>query len=414
MGAPGPDAARVTFHPLEIRHDRGEWIVGQSGNGQVIAVPEVGLSAIRLLMAGHTIEQTRRRLLAEAGRDIDVAAFIKGLAALGFVASMAGRHFPRPPVHESLTGLRPHHVRWTLSPVLHTVVLAAPLVGLATLVLRKRSLPSWGDLFWSEYGTVNLLLQSFIAWCLIGLHELAHLVTARAAGASARVRLSTRLQFLVAQTEVSGMWLKSRRERLVVYLAGLALDGVVCSGCLLAMAFEVDSPLPAVVVMTLLISCANQAMIFMRTDLYFVMQDLSGCRNLYSDASAYIRWLAARLARRRVADPLGRMRASERWFVRGYAAVAVVGTAVCVFVGLRLLLDVTLPMLLRSVARLRDGADPLLRLDSLLTVGILIGLQALWAHLWWRRHGHRIRVIKRLVWGCTAGRRKEARAETDK
>ncbi|MEV4621416.1 hypothetical protein AB0J74_22245 [Asanoa sp. NPDC049573] len=35
-----------------------------------------------------------------------------------------------------------------------------------------------------------------------------------------------------------------------------------------------------------------QFLLFMRTDLYFVLQDLTGSRNLYGDGGAYVRWWA--------------------------------------------------------------------------------------------------------------------------
>ncbi len=51
-----------------------------------------------------------------------------------------------------------------------------------------------------------IAVDAAIGWVLIALHELGHLATARAAGAPARISLGTRLQFLVAQTDVSGVW----------------------------------------------------------------------------------------------------------------------------------------------------------------------------------------------------------------
>ena len=66
-----------------------------------------------------------------------------------------------------------------------------------------------------------------------------------------------------------------------MYLSGPALDGAIWGGCILAAALGVHHLLLPVVAMTLLASLANQCLVFMRTDLYFVVQDLTGCRNLY-------------------------------------------------------------------------------------------------------------------------------------
>ncbi|KAB1147666.1 hypothetical protein F7R91_11270 [Streptomyces luteolifulvus] len=385
--------ANVVLRALEFRRDRGEWIVGTQGGEQIVALPEIGMAAVRLLAAGHTVEETRRSLRADTGRDVDVRAFAERLAAAGLVASIGDRRFAAEAPAVSFPRLRPHHVRWIMSPVLQGFVLLVPVVALLTALSRPWALPAWGELLWTEYGTFTVLVQSTVAVCLIALHEMAHLMTARAAGVSGRIRLGTRLQFLVAQTEVSGIWLKSRRERLTVYLSGLALDGVIWSGCVMARCFGVNWVLIPVVAMTLVTALANQCLVFMRTDLYFVIQDLTGCRNLYADAGHYLRHVAARLFRRHPKHPLRVLPAAERRFLKAYALGTVMGTVICVFIGFRILIDVTWPLFHRSLANLVDGADPWIQVDALATAVILAGLQVLWARLWWNRHADRVRRV---------------------
>jgi hypothetical protein len=385
--------ANVVLRALEFRRDRGEWIVGTQGGEQIVALPEIGMAAVRLLAAGNTVEETRRSLRADTGRDVDVRAFAERLAAAGLVASIGDRRFAAEAPAVSFPRLRPHHVRWIMSPVLQGFVLLVPVVALLTALSRPWALPAWGELLWTEYGTFTVLVQSTVAVCLIALHEMAHLMTARAAGVSGRIRLGTRLQFLVAQTEVSGIWLKSRRERLTVYLSGLALDGVIWSGCVMARCFGVNWVLIPVVAMTLVTALANQCLVFMRTDLYFVIQDLTGCRNLYADAGHYLRHVAARLFRRHPKHPLRVLPAAERRFLKAYALGTVMGTVICVFIGFRILIDVTWPLFHRSLANLADGADPWIQVDALATAVILAGLQVLWARLWWNRHADRVRRV---------------------
>ena len=38
-----------------------------------------------------------------------------------------------------------------------------------------------------------------------------------------------------------------------------------------------------------------ELLVFMRTDVYFLVQDLAGCANLYADGSARVRYLARRI-----------------------------------------------------------------------------------------------------------------------
>ncbi|MGW2742483.1 hypothetical protein [Streptomyces sp. NPDC001450] len=383
-------APKVAFHALEFRRDRGEWIVGRQGGEQVVALPEIGMAAVRLLASGNTVEETRRSLRADTGRDIDVRAFTERLAAAGLVASIGDRRFAAAPV-VSFPWLRPHHVRWVMNPVLQGFVLLVPVSALLAVLVRPWALPSWDELLWTEYGTFTVLVQCTVAVCLIALHEMAHLVTARAAGVPGRIRLGTRLQFLVAQTEVSGIWLRSRRERLTVYLSGIAVDAMVWGGCLLARCLGANWALLPVVAMTLITALANQCLVFMRTDLYFVIQDLTGCRNLYGDTGRCLRHVVARLCGRRSEDPLRSLRAAERRWLKVYVLGMVMGTATCVFIGLRILAEVTWPLFHRSLGLLAGPADAWTRLDALTTVLILAALQTLWARLWWKRHAGRVR-----------------------
>ncbi|WP_415941255.1 hypothetical protein [Streptomyces sp. 067-1] len=385
----------VSFHELEFRPDRDEWIVGRQGTDEIVALPGIGMDAIRLLSAGRTVEETRSSLRASTGRDVDVRAFVERLASAGLVASIGERRFPVAPAAVSFPRVRPHHVRLLLNPVLHAVLLLVPVAGLAVALTRPGTFPSWDSFLWTEYGTFTVLVQCVIGWCLIALHEAAHLLTARATGVRGRIRLGTRLQFLVAQTEVSGIWLKGRRARLTVYLSGIVLDAVIWGGCLLARAWGADFVLLPVLVATLFLALANQCLVFMRTDLYFVVQDLTGCRNLFTDTTRYLRHVAALPFGRRAPHPLRSLPARERRFVKGYAVAVAVGSVVCLAIGLRVLTEVTWPLLRRSLVHMVDGSDWWLRLDALATVLVLCGMQTLWARLWWKRHGDRVGRARR-------------------
>lgn len=385
----------VSFHELEFRPDRDEWIVGRQGTDEIVALPGIGMDAIRLLSAGRTVEETRSSLRASTGRDVDVRAFVERLASAGLVASIGERRFPVAPAAVSFPRVRPHQVRLLLNPVLHAVLLLVPVAGLAVALTRPGTFPSWDSFLWTEYGTFTVLVQCVIGWCLIALHEVAHLLTARATGVRGRIRLGTRLQFLVAQTEVSGIWLKGRRARLTVYLSGIVLDSVIWGGCLLARAWGADFVLLPVVVATLFLALANQCLVFMRTDLYFVVQDLTGCRNLFTDTTRYLRHVAALPFGRRAPHPLRSLPAREQRFVKGYAVAVAVGSVACLAIGLRVLTEVTWPLLRRSLVHMVDGSDWWLRLDALATVLVLCGMQTLWARLWWKRHGDRVGRARR-------------------
>lgn len=407
-------STRVRLHPLHMRAEGESWIVGRVETGDFIAVPPVGHRAIVLLSHG-TVNEVRARLRDEAGSDIDVAAFVSSLVDIGFVAEVDGHQVPQPPAPESMfPWLRPHHVRWLLHP---TVPLAAAAIVVAAMVaigLDSSLAPNYRDLLWSSSGGVVILGNFTIVWALIFLHELAHLFTARAAGAPGRMSLGTRLQFLVAQTDVSGVWAAPRRSRLTVYLAGIALNLVVSATAVLVLAALNINGLPrdlvAAIGLLSLTLVPVQFLVFMRTDLYFVIQDLAGCANLFADGSMYATYLARRLLHRLFAagapsdDPSRRLTARERFAVRVYTVVLIVGTAACLAVAALVTLPTGFTLLAAAAHTIVAGGSAAELFDAAAVVGASALFLVLWARAWWRRHGPRVRREVRCTRQWVGGR----------
>lgn len=376
---------RVRLHALDSRPDGEEWIVGRMATGRFVALPEVGKQALDLLGRGLSAAEVGERLRETTGDDIDVPDFVEALLGLGFVAEVDGREIAEPaPPRPTLARIRPRHVRWVLSPVVPV------LLGLvmATALLARPPVPlTYRTLLWSPHGSAVIALGAGVGWTLLLLHECAHLVTARATGVPGRMRLGTRLQFLVMQTDISGIELAPRRHRLTAYLAGIATNLTLASLAALAAAAAHGTPRRVLAAVTLLalLPLPFQLMVFMRTDLYFVLQDLTRCRDLYGDGVAYTKYAARRvLDRKPVVDPSRELPAHERRAVRTYSVVLVVGTTLC----LAFLATVTLPadvtLFARAVAGLGPGHSAGRRLDATAVVVALGGVHVLWARTWWR------------------------------
>ncbi|GAA0684895.1 hypothetical protein GCM10009536_14880 [Streptomyces thermocarboxydus] len=396
----GPDA-RVALHELSVRRDRDEWIVGRMATRTFVALPPAGARAVRLLGEGLSVARTQERLRADTGEEFDIADFVTDLAALGFVARIDGRPLPGPaPPRASLPWLRPRHVRFALHPVLPVAVAVLLTAALVTMLLRPGLLPGYRDLLWSPHGSVVLLSGAAAGWTLLLAHELAHLVTARAAGVPGRMRLGTRLQFLVMQTDISGIELAPRRYRLTAYLSGIALNLSVASALVPVLAATGPAStahrLSAAALLLALMPLPFQLMVFTRTDVYFVLQDLTGCRDLYGDGLAYARYRCRRLLRSRAHkgedDPSARLPRHERRAVRVYSVVLVVGTAACLAFMAAVTLPLDIALLARAVRGLAPGNTPAGYADSAAVLVTLGGVNVLWLVTKWRDHRSRRRA----------------------
>jgi len=394
--------SRVRLRRLCERPDGDGWVIGRIETGDFITVPEVAHRIIALLGEGRAVDDVAAILRAETGTSFGVADFVAALDELGFVAMVDELARPdKAPLRASLPWLRPAHVRWLMHPLAPVMVAGFAVAAVVVLALHPALLPSYRVLVWSKHAGIVLAVNAAIAWTLILVHELAHLATARAAGVPARITLSTRLQFLTAQTDVSGVWAATRRTRMTVYLAGMSAD--ICAAGIFLIVLWLGDPhglashLLAVAAAEALLGLLIQFLVFMRTDIYFVFQDITRCANLYADGSAYLRYLFGRVTRPvRHADdpdPSEEYQLPQRRAIRLYSAVLLGGTAICLGVEFA----VSLPALITLVARAVSETGTTLTgtLDGGAALAVLLGFQILWVSRWWHRHGHQVRSITR-------------------
>jgi putative peptide zinc metalloprotease protein len=396
--------SRVRLRPLRQRPGGDGWVIGRIETGDFITVPEVANRVITLLGEDCTVDEVAGRLRAETGTTFAVADFVAALDELGFVAAVDDRArpdkaHPRP----SLPWLAPRHVRWLAHPLIPAVVAGFAVAAVAMLVLHPALLPSSRVLVFSRHAGLVIAVNAAIAWTLILIHELAHLAVARAVGAPARITLGTRLQFLAAQTDVSGVWAAPRRTRMTVYLAGMGIDVCVAGSCLLIAGLAglhgLAGHLLAVAAAETVLGLVGQFMVFMRTDIYFVLQDLTGCANLYADGSAYLRYLGGRAARsiRRAgaagSDPSQDYPGPRRRAVRLYSVLLLTGTVICLGIEFAVSLPALITLIGHAVAEL--ATTPAAAADGATALAILVGFQVVWASRWQHRHWHQVRSIAR-------------------
>jgi hypothetical protein len=258
------------------------------GNGETfVNVPGVAAAVIAALDGTRTAAEARARVLAEQGVDVDVAEFVTGLEGAGLLSRPE-----RPP--NLWDRIRPGHVAWLFSRPAHAVLILLTACAVAAVVADPGVLPGFSSLVWSSSLTFTVAFAAG-SWLLVLVHELGHIAAARSLGVRAELSLGTRLQFLVVQTRITGIWGVPRRARYRAYLAGMRLDWfLVCAGaCALYVA---ELPLVRLVMLICLSQIAWQFLFFMRTDVYYAFANASGNKNLMADAQAYLRAGPARRA----------------------------------------------------------------------------------------------------------------------
>ncbi|WP_113699905.1 hypothetical protein [Nonomuraea lactucae] len=391
----------IQLHPLLFKQgDAGHWIVGRPDDGEFVEIPAEGATFLHALNDTHSITAARDRVRDLHGDDVDATGFAETLIELGFVASLDGRPVGPPPKPPSLRRLRPRHIRWAFSPPAQLLVYAFIAAGLLAAIGRGQIIPDFRAFFVTDSPSVNLAWNTAMFLAALALHEFWHLAAARADDIHARFGLGTRLQFLVAQTTVTSLWAADRRTRLRVYLAGIKSDLVICAACSLTISLAAPKGLLGrsleACILVLLLSISNQFMLYIKTDMYFVLQELLRCKNLYGDAWDYARHVTATALRRHPArhDPTRQLAHHERRAVKLYAGFMVIGSFITVALFTFYGLPILFTLFLRAAQNLVHGitsADLAAITDGLLVLAVEGTLNVMFLILFFNKHGAKLR-----------------------
>jgi putative peptide zinc metalloprotease protein len=299
---PVHDDSVVQFQPLTFlppEDDDGEWIVGHEASDTAITLPAPGVVVIQQLQTGATVAQARSMAIDRYHEDIDVADLVKSLTDLGFVAAVdTWRISELAPIGQRwLRFIPPKAVTWLYSPPLLLLYLALALIGPVLLLADAGIRPQAHDLLWSSSYAVDMVTLLLLTPALLLKHELGHLLAGRGKGLSAELTFGHRFIYLVVVSRVAAVWKLRRRDRLVIYSAGMLNDLVFAGiGSLVLVAAQrrllplspAISGLIALLVISEYVGVAWEFQIFLKTDVYHIMADLTGRHDLPEQARALL------------------------------------------------------------------------------------------------------------------------------
>src|SRR6266508_3378804 len=311
-------SSRLELFPLRAKKEADQYIVGRPEIRSYVAMSDAGYAVVEMLGAHRTIAEVKEALTTRFGGEaVQLRPFLEALVAAGFVKSIDARAVPEGPRHQRyhLTGWKRRHVAWLFSAPALVVCSGLVAAALGIVMLEPRYVPRPADFFVAPTYLATVMLATVVSVLMVAKHELAHLAAAKFVGIEARFGLSHRMYFPVVQTELTDLWLADKGRRYLVYVAGMASD-VVAAGVLW------------------------QFNLFLRTDVYYVFANFFDCKNLASDAQAYLKSrLRKLLGGGGVVAPQG---VSGREFraIRIYSVLYVLGTVTLVAIGTGYLLGV--------------------------------------------------------------------------
>ena len=384
------DYTTLRVRDLDFKQDGDSWIVGCAAIDRFIALPQVGVAFIEALAAGETADVAQQKVLREFGVDVNGKKFVDQLIALGFIADAGPDEAEPERVTSHLPWLSTARCAWVLSPVTAVSYLAVVCVAFAVL-LSPRGLPapSFSWYFVTDWPGVNVGINTLLFGLALVIHELSHFVNARAVGVTARFSLGVRLHMLAAETKVNGLWMHDRKTRLRVFVAGIAADVLVLSlAVICASLLESDSLVASLcraLILCVLTAVLLQFSVYVRTDLYFAMQELLGCKNLYADAWHLVR----RRFRMRGDARWTALPASERRSIKWYSVFMLLASLVTLGRMLLIGYPILITLLARSSVNVWHGltgtGSAVGVLDGLIAIAVEGGLQVVYFRTLYRR-----------------------------
>jgi hypothetical protein len=341
----------VTVRPFVSTTDGAEVIIGDTDRKVYLAIPAEGLDILHALAEGRTIGEAAQLYERKHGESADVEDFVAVLAAEGFVTRGDEPVAAAEPAHNhghtaikrwSFDWISPETARRLTGPAVIVPGLVVILAGVVMALSDPGMLPGARALLF-EGGNFAVLTIISVTMAMIGLslHEFAHALAARSVGVSATLGISNLMYILVAQTDISGIWMASKRARYKAFLAGFFVDAFFGS-LLVAFLFAnrhgvLDAPnwsvlLARAALLTFLVRIGFQFFFYLRTDVYYVIAAVLNCRNLMSDTERFLSNGIKRLTFRRskVVSQAGIPRKEMRK-VRVYAGFWVVGRIFSLF-----------------------------------------------------------------------------------
>jgi putative peptide zinc metalloprotease protein len=394
----------VAVFPHTRQPDPAGVLVGRPERGRFVLLPVEALEVLDDLAAGVTVGEAQARYRERHGETPETEEFLTALEQRGLVGPVPTmeRH-PGPVVPTVERG----HLEW-ISPRLARRLFGPPaLVGggllillAAMAVLRQPSLiPGWRAAYFPKDTARGLLFLMLVGLLTTFVHELGHFLAARARGISCRFGIGNRLWFVVWETDITGVWALPARQRYLPILAGPLIDVLAAAVLVLLFFSEARGWLSLsartleygrALLLVYLFRVLWQGYFFLRTDFYYALANLFGCKSLMQDTRAYLRNLAVRrLGLGRPTDQ-GDLPPSEARMVRIYAVVWLVGRALA----FALLLFVQIPLLfayLKLFTRtLAGGGAPVDRpglIAGLFFVTLLLAGLGLWVRELWPSRG---------------------------
>ena len=345
---------RLTFQP-----EGDNVLVGCAATTAYAVLPADAAALLERLVAGATPTDAADWYERTYGETVDIADFISALTELGFLGEVSDD------ASEVVAPVGLQRCARALFSVPAFVAYALLVAAWVITLLRHPSLaPAPRHIFFTDSLILAQLVLLFGQMPLLLFHESFHVLAGRRLGLPSRVGLGRRLWVVVVETRMPDLLAVPRRQRYLPFLAGMLADVLaICTLGLIAdilrdggSAERLIARLALAMAFPVCIRFAYQFLLFLETDVYYVITTALGCYDLHAASRArlvdqFSRWWG----RTREPTDASRWTPRDRQVARWYAPGFAIGAAVLLVVAVKGLIPVIADCIEMIAASVRSG-----------------------------------------------------------
>ena len=235
---------------------------------------------------------------AYPAEDVNILEFVEQLVELGLVQAVDGVPVKRGQEKQAKSASAgflwiPYWVgRLFFNKTMNVFYLLLLVVNIFILIVNPQLFPHYKDLFLFDSMVLNMISYLFISLVLIIIHEFGHVLAIRSYDLPAKLSVGTRLIFIVFETDLTQAWKLELKQRNILYLAGMSFEQIilfVAFGLMLLFPDANFAGILGIVVLDIFIKFIYQCCFYMKTDVYYVVENVTGCYNLMENGQTYLR-----------------------------------------------------------------------------------------------------------------------------
>ena len=327
--------SKIMLYPLTIQKDKKNYIVEEPISGDFFELPEISVDAIKRLEKGEELATIEKALKASyPEEEVDIIEFVEQLVELGLVQDVDGVPVNRDKEKRAKSVSDAGGFLWIpnwvgrlfFNGAMNKVYLLLLLSNILILILNPELFPHYKDIFLFDSMVLNMIGYLLISLVLILIHEFGHVLAIRSYDLPAKLSIGNRLIFIVFETDLTQAWKLDPKQRNILYLAGMSFEQIIL---FLSFGFMLLFPdanfvgILSIIVLDIFVKFIYQCCFYMKTDVYYVVENVTGCYNLMESGKIY---LSSFLKKHRKSGKDHKEMFQDEWnLIRMYSVFYIVG-----------------------------------------------------------------------------------------